>query len=842
MLRIKIILLSLILLTGIYTLSFGTEPIRRMGHANVQLFDEDWAFKRFGLQADGTYVSEPQGLEKAETDDAGWRQLDLPHDWAIEGPFRIELAGSTGKLPYQGIGWYRKYFELPDYKTGERIYLDFDGAMANARVWLNGHYVGTWPYGYNSFRMDLTPHLKPGEKNLLAVRLDTENWESRWYSGAGIYRHVWLVKCQPVHVAHWGTYITTPEVTDQSATVKTEIKIENYSQKRVEAGLSTRYYELDADDRLGRMVASQDTLLDMHANASGTIAITAHIDRPKRWDVLSPNRYLARTEVIVDGQVMDTYHTPFGIRTIEFTARRGFLLNGRKVEIKGVCNHHDLGSLGAAFNKSALKRQLDILQEMGCNSVRTSHNPPAPELLELADKMGILIWDEAFDAWKRGKRKNDYNRLYDEWHERDLLAMVHRDRNHPSVVIWSIGNEVMEQQNIEITKHLTDIIRKADPTRPVSNGYNDPDGGRNSGAATALDIMGVNYFFDQQAKWDTDPRYADMPTVGSETSSCVSSRGEYFFGTNRQDWQITSYDQDSPGWGCSPDVQFRTQAKYAHLLGEYVWTGFDYLGEPTPYNSDETNLLNFRTDPTKKAELETALEEIRKKNPPSRSSYFGIIDLAGFPKDRYYLYQSHWRPDLPVTHILPHWNWPERVGEITPVHVYTSGTEAELFINGKSMGRKVKTPGEEFRLVWDSVRYQPGVVKVVAYKNGKEWSKAEMKTTGKATNLALTTDRKEILSDGSELAFITVAVQDNGKQTVPRSHPSIKFTVEGAGEIVSTDNGNAIDFTPFQSHERNAFNGLALVIVKAKKNQAGKITIKAESKGLKTGSIQIHSK
>ncbi|MGM9802694.1 MAG: glycoside hydrolase family 2 TIM barrel-domain containing protein, partial [Muribaculaceae bacterium] len=571
-----------------------------------------------------------------------------------------------------------------------------------------------------------------------------------------------------------------------------------------------------------------------------------NIVQPKRWDIESPNRYLAQTQVFVDGKLTDTYNTPFGVRTIDFSVANGFRLNGRRVPIRGVCLHHDLGSLGAAFNKSALERQLIIMKEMGCNSIRTSHNPPAPELLELADKMGFVVWDEAFDAWSVGKRRKDYNQLYREWHEKDLLALVYRDRNHPSVIIWSIGNEVLEQRNIEMTKHLADIMRKADPTRPISNGYNDPDGGREVGAVAALDMMGVNYFFGRQAEWDKDPRYAQMPTIGSETSSCVSSRGEYFFGEGKekeyQNWQITSYDSASPGWGCAPDVQFRTLYNYPHLLGEYVWTGFDYLGEPTPYNSDATNLLNFRNDPAKKKELEAALEEISKKSPPSRSSYFGIVDLAGFPKDRYYLYQSQWRPDLPMTHILPHWNWPERVGEVTPVHVYTSGDEAELFLNGKSQGRKVKTPGKDYRLVWDNVRYQPGVLKVVSYKNGKKWSEAEMRTTGKAKNIALSADRTEVTADGEVLAFVSLSICDKAGRVVPRSNQLIRFSVEGAGEIVSTDNGNAIDFTPFQSHERNAYNGHALVIVRAKKGETGKIVVKAESDGLKAGSIELVSK
>jgi len=511
--------------------------------------------------------------------------------------------------------------------------------------------------------------------------------------------------------------------------------------------------------------------------------------------------------------VVDTYRTPFGIRALEFTARNGFLLNGRRVEIQGTCNHHDLGSLGAAINTSALRRQLTILREMGCNSLRTSHNPPAPELLELADQMGFLVWDEAFDCWQAGKGAADYNQLYKDWHVRDLQAMVHRDRNHPSVFIWSIGNEVQEQRNVEMTRHLADIVRAEDPTRPVSCGYNDPDGGREVGAALALDLMGVNYFFGEQAKWDADPRYANQPAIGSETSSCVSSRGEYFFGADNQNQQVSSYDRAKPPWGCAPDEQFRTLARFPHLLGEYVWTGFDYLGEPTPYDSG-----------------------------PSRSSYFGIVDLAGFPKDRFYLYQSHWRPDFPMAHLLPHWNWSERLDTVTPVHVYTSGDEAELFLNGKSLGRKTKKSGQDFRLVWDDVKYQPGVIKVIAYKNGKQWAADEVKTTGAAAKLELTADRNPIAADGVDLVYVTVKVQDAAGLTVPGAHPLIQFELEGAGELVATDNGDATSLVSFQSHEREAFNGLALVIVKAHQGATGGFKVKATSKGLAPGEVSLHVK
>ncbi len=480
---------------------------------------------------------------------------------------------------------------------------------------------------------------------------------------------------------------------------------------------------------------------------------------------------------------------------------------------------------------------------MGCNSIRTSHNPPAPELLELADKMGILIMDEAFDAWAKGKREWDYNKLYDEWHEKDLKALVFRDRNHPSVFVWSIGNEVMEQRNVEMTKHLVDIVKSMDKTRPVTNGYNDPDGGRESGASTALDIMGVNYFFQQQAKWDADERYKDKPTVGTETSSCVSTRGVYYFdGEIRKDFQISSYDVDHPGWGCTPDKQFATNAEYPHLLGEYVWTGFDYLGEPTPFNSDNTNLLNFRTDPGKKAELEKKLEELKRLQPPSRSSYFGIVDLAGFPKDRYYIYQAHWRPELPMAHIFPHWNWPDRIDKIVPVHVYTSGTEAELFVNNKSYGRKVKKEGKDFRLVWDNVVYEPGTVKVIAYKNDKIWAEDEIQTTTEAFKITSVSDKQIISNDGYEYAFITIRIEDESGNLVPTANHKLKIDVTGCGELVATDNGDPTSFVPFQSNQREAFNGLALAIVKAKTGEKGNIKIKVDSPGLKPAQIQILSK
>lgn len=837
------ICIVILCLAGTFKVRAKNQILLRSGQAQVVSFDENWRFTRYGLQADGTYKKEPSGIFQPSTDDSDWEILDVPHDFAIKGPFRMDLAGNTGRLPFQGIGWYRKAFKINKKDAGKRFYIDFDGVMANAQVWLNGKYVGTWPYGYNSFRLDLTPYIQIGQENLLAVRTDTEKWDSRWYPGAGIYRHVWLVKTGQVHIRHWGTKMETTNLTDQTADLHFTIEVENHLNQKAQTIINTSIYELDSLDRIGKKVLQFDEqILSLTAQETKKIHLQQQMQHVKRWDITNPNRYVACITIQNNGIETDRYYTPFGIRDIQ-VSREGFFLNGRKVQIQGVCNHHDLGALGAAFNRSALERQFRIMRTMGCNSIRTSHNPPAPDLLDLADKTGMLIMDEAFDAWAHGKREWDYNKLYKDWHQKDLEALIRRDWNHPSVIFWSIGNEVMEQQNVTMTRHLVDIVKALDKTRPVTNGYNDPNGGRASGASKALDIMGVNYFFQEQAKWDQDEYYKNMPTIGTETSSCLSTRGVYFLGdTIRKNFQITSYDKDAPGWGCNPDTQFATNYRFPHLLGEYVWTGFDYLGEPTPFNSDNTNLLNFRTDPSKKAELEAQLETLKRTQPPSRSSYFGIVDLAGFPKDRYYLYQSHWRPDLPMAHILPHWNWPGQEGKIIPIHVYTSGTEAELFVNGKSYGRKKKTEGRDFRLIWDNVIYQPGNVKVITYKNGKPWAEDEIETTGTARKILLSTDRSTLKRGTDDLAFITITVADEANRKVPTACLPLKIDVMGCGELVATDNGDPTSFTPFQSPERASFNGLALAIVRGKKDAKGKLKIQVSGEGLEPASIEIKVK
>ncbi len=784
---------------------------------------------------------------ESSADDSHWRHLDLPHDWGIEGPFKQEYSGDTGKLPFWGIAWYRKHFNIPAEDKDKRIYLDIDGAMSFANIWLNGKYVGGWPYGYSSFRVDLTPYLKFGEENVVAIRLDNPSNSSRWYPGGGIYRNVWLEKSGPIHVAQWGVFVTTPEVKDDHALIEVRAIVQNDSSAAASAKVSTRLFELDANgSRTGDAVVSSEPIAATKPVAVGrqaSLVQTLVLANPKRWDIKSPHRYVAVVDVEVNGAVVDEYETPFGVRTISFTADNGFLLNGRRVPLNGVCEHHDLGALGSAINSRALERQLQILQEMGCNAIRTSHNPPAPELLELCDRMGLVVMDEAFDCWQMRKRPYDYNQLFADWHEQDLRAMVRRDRNHPSIVLWSVGNEIPEQGQPEgwkLASHLSSIVHEEDTSRLTTMALNDPSSGFN-GFQTALGVVGYNYRFAAYGRFHASAPL--IPVIGSETASAISSRGEYFFPVSdnklegRSNFQVNSYDLSAPPWATTSDTEFRAQDEFPFVGGEFVWTGFDYLGEPTPYNSDTTNLLNF-TDPVEREKMAKELEALGKINVPSRSSYFGIVDLAGFKKDRFFLYQARWRPDFPLAHILPHWNWPERIGQVTPVHVYTSGDEAELFRNGQSLGRK-KKGRYEYRLRWDDVKYAPGELHVIAYKNDKKWAEDTVKTTGPAAKIALSADQSVLKADGSDLAFITVSIADKDGSVVPRSKNHVHFSIDGPGEIVATDNGDATSFESFQAPERNAFNGLALAIVRTKHGETGKITVHATSDGLAPAEVSL---
>jgi beta-galactosidase len=779
-------------------------------------------------------------------DDKDWQPVTLPHDWAIEGPFDPKAPGGTGKLPFSGIGWYRKHFIVPAGDQDRQFYLDVDGAMSYANVWLNGQYVGGWPYGYASWQVDLTPNVKFGGENVIAIRLDNPPNSSRWYPGGGIYRNVWLVKTAPVHVRHWGTYLTTPDVSSAEATVKLKVTVDNNSNEIANVSVSTQIFPLDSNDNgTGTAVACIAPLnLQIPPGGNAVAEGTATLNNPKLWGPppqQQPNRYVAMTTVSQGDEVADTYETPFGIRTLKFDPNTGFFINGEHILLNGVNNHHDLGALGAAVSYRALQRQLETLREMGCNAIRTSHNPPAPELLELTDKMGLLVMDEAFDVWVRRKTPMDFHLIFPDWHEQDLRALVRRDRNHPSVIMWSFGNEVGEQYTREegaaVAQRLHDIVKEEDSTRPTTTAMNwaKPD----MPLPEVPDVISLNYQgegirqdpeFEGTNRIRTSPQYPafheafpDKVILSSETASAFSSRGIYLFpvsqeisapvrdgrGGDSKIHQVSAYELHAVDFGSSADKVFGSLARHPYVAGEFVWTGWDYLGEPTPYYS-------------------------------SRSSYSGIIDLAGFKKDRFYLYQAHWRPDLPMAHILPHWTWPERVGQVTPVHVFTSGDEAELFLNGQSLGRKAK--GQyEYRLRWDDVLYEPGELKVISYKNGKEWATDVTKTAGPAAKLLAQADRTTITADGQDLSFVTVTIADNDGLLVPRSQNRICFSIEGPGEIVATDNGDPTSFESFQSTERNAFNGLCLAIGRGKAGQAGTIKLKAESNSLESATVTLQS-
>ena len=815
---------------------------------NETNFDANWLFARYGLQADGSSIDEPTALEQPTFDDSGWRTLDLPHDWAIEGPFRTDLEGFTGKLPWKGIGWYRKHFEVSADEQGKCFYLDFDGAMANAEVWLNGQKAGGWPYGYTSFRIDLTPYIRCGKENVVAVRLNTEKFGSRWYPGAGIYRHVRLVKTNPIHVAHWGVFVTTPHIADEEATALINVTIKNTTSQKASCYYNVDIYELGQNDKPGRKVASykkKEAVLP--ANSLHTNEVSVQVKSPKLWSLEETNRYLARVSVYENNKKIDVYDTPFGFRTIQFTHDHGFLLNGTRVQIKGTCNHHDLGALGAAINTAALKRQLTILKSFGCNALRTSHNPPAPELLTLADKMGFLVMDETFDTWQHGKKEHDYASLFNEWHERDIRALIVRDRNHPSVILWSTGNEVYEQYYPEggMTRHLSEIVHRFDPTRPATFGASYPSKSAMNGTELQVDVHGMNYaagvyggpYF--YGDFLNKKGHENLAGYSSESSSTLSSRGEYF----PRRFHVSSYDLNEPGWGGLPDQEFAALDRYPGICGEFVWTGFDYLGEPTPYNSDNSVLLNHAAAMTAEelAQQKEELEKIEKERPTSRSSYFGIVDLAGFPKDRYYLYQSRWLPDKPMVHILPHWNFPNRVGKVTPVFIYTSGDEAELFLNGKSLGRKKKEL-YEYRLRWDDVVYEPGELKAVAYKKGEKWAETAVRTTGEAVKLKLTPDKSTIKSDGDDLVFVRVSFVDKDGNEVPTAENTISCSLKGNGKIVATDNGDPTCLISFSETVRPAFNGLYLAIIKADKQCKGTLLFTAEAEGVEKADLKIEIK
>jgi beta-galactosidase len=829
-------------------------------------FNAGWMFRL----CDDTAAIHP------DYNDADWRKLDLPHDWAIEGDFSRDNPSGTGggALP-GGVGWYRKAFIPDKVDEGKRLRIDFDGVYMNSTVYINGHKLGTRPYGYVSFSYDLTPFIKWGEENVIAVRVDNaEQPNSRWYSGCGIYRNVWLTKMNPVHVAQWGTYVTAEEVSKHSARLRIctqlqyDVELHKPDSVRQDDGTYAVFEQeiipLDVD------VILRSRLVDADGDVVGE-AVSEHrvmpavpdeaeqeilLENPNLWSIDTP--YIYKVETILQdkatGKVLDTYCTPLGIRTFRFDEQKGFILNGEQVKINGVCMHHDLGCLGAAVNIRAIRRQLEILKEMGCNGIRCSHNPPAPELLDLCDRMGFIVMDETFDMWRKKKTRHDYSRYFDEWHERDLTDLILRDRNHPSVFVWSIGNEVLEQWadakadtlsleeanlilnfgqasdmlakegemsvNSRLTRKLADMVKALDPTRPVTAGCNEPNPNNHLFRSGALDIIGFNYHDDWFA--GIPENFPGKPFIVTESVSALMTRGYYrmpsdsmFIWPERWDkpffdasFSCSSYDNCHVPWGNRHEGTMRHVKNNDFISGQYVWTGFDYIGEPTPYGW------------------------------PARSSYFGIVDLAGFPKDVYYMYQSEWRPDKTVLHLFPHWNWTPGQ-DIDLWAYYNNADEVELFVNGKSQGIRSKGK-DDFHVMW-RVKYEPGTVKAVSRREGKVVAEQEIRTAGKPARIRLTPDRTAIQADGRDLSFVTVEIVDKDGILCPDAENDVTFAVEGAGFIAGVDNGSPVSTERFKDNHRKAFYGKCLVVIQ-NNGRPGSIKVIATAGGLEKAATAIRAK
>lgn len=784
------------------------------------LLEKGWKFTK----------GEVSNAEMPAFNDAKWETVDIPHDWAIFGPFdknndlqnvavtqnfetQASLkTGRTGGLPYVGIGWYRTTFHST---PGKQTTLIFDGAMSEARVFVNGKEACFWPCGYNSFYCDVTSLVnEDGKNNTLAVRLENRPQSLRWYPGAGLYRNVHVVTTEKIHVPVWGTQITTPYVKDEYASVCLRTTILN-------AGKTELTVVTDIMDADGQVVSTKTNKGVINHGQPFTQNFI--VERPKLWSPETPVLYKAVSKIYSGDTLLDTYSTRFGIRTIEYIADKGFYLNGKRRKFQGVCNHHDLGPLGAAINVAALRHQLTLLKEMGCDAIRTSHNMPAPELVELCDEMGFMMMLEPFDEWDIAKCDNGYHRFFNEWAEKDMVNMLRQYRNNPCVVMWSIGNEVPTQwspEGYKVAKFLQDICHREDPTRPVTCGMDQVKSVLANGFAAMLDIPGLNYRAHLY-----DEAYERLPQniiLGSETSSTVSSRGVYKFPVERKagamydDHQSSSYDLEYCNWSNIPDIDFARAEDHEWTIGQFVWTGFDYLGEPSPY---DTNAW------------------------PNHSSMFGIIDLASIPKDRYYLYRSVWNKEAETLHILPHWNWEGREGEKTPVFVYTNYPSAELFINGKSYGRQTKhkngTVENRYRLMWHDAVYQPGEVRVVAYdEQGNPVAEKTVRTAGKPHHIELVTDRSSLQADGKDLAYVTLRIVDKDGNLCPNDGRLVSFKVKGAGKYRASANGDPTCLDLFHKPEMHAFGGMLTVIVQSGE-KTGEIELQATAKGIKTGTIRI---
>jgi len=793
-------------------------------------FNKGWKF----------FLGDAEKAKNASFNDLKWRGLTLPHDWSIEGAFdeKNPAKPEGGGLP-TGIGWYRKSFIIPTASAGKLVTVEFDGVYRHSEVWVNGHYLGKRPNGYISFQYDLTPYLKFGGKNVIAVRVDNSGQaNSRWYSGSGIYRNVWLETRSMISIDKWESSVTASCLSGDNGDgtcfgqlkpgekfgyVRFKTNIVNASTSKSKITIKTTIY-----DKNGQVVSTLADKKNIEIDASsGSLFCQSdlYVKSPELWSTEKPTLYKGVVELLQNGKAIDSYTVNFGIRYFNFDAEKGFSLNGEPMKILGVCNHHDLGALGAAFNTRAAERQLEILKAMGCNALRTAHNPPAPELLDLCDKMGFLVMDESFDMWKKKKTSKDYHLDFPEWHKRDLEDMIKRDRNHPSIILWSIGNEIREQfdsTGISITKELTRIVKNLDTSRPVISALTELVPEKNfiyqSGV---LDIYGLNY--NHKFYKEFPSKYPGQKFLATETTSALQTRGFYDMPTDtirlwptngktkltdgNAEIAVTSYDNVAAYWGSSHEQTWKEAKKFDYVSGLFVWTGFDYLGEPTPYPW------------------------------PARSSYFGIVDLAGFPKDAYYMYQSEWT-NTPVLHLLPHWNW--KAGQTIPVWAYyNNADEVELFLNGKSLGIQKKT-GEDLHVEW-KVPYQAGTLKAVSRKDGKVVLTKEVKTAGDPYRIELIADRKNIAADGKDLSFITVNILDKDGNMVPNADNLVKFAISGNGFIAGVDNGYQASMESFKVPYRKAWKGKCLAIIQST-NKAGNISLTATSAALQSNTITLKSK
>jgi beta-galactosidase len=758
-----------------------------------QDFNSGWKFNR-GDVTNG---------QNATFDDSTWRNLSVPHDWSIELAFNQKSpAGSGGGFLDGGVGWYRKTFTLDQAYSGKRILVQFDGVYMNSQVWLNGTSLGTRPYGYSSFEYDLTPYAKFGStSNVIAVRVNNNQPTSRWYSGSGIYRNVWLTVVNPVHVTNSGVFVSTPTVGSSSASVSVSTEVQNQLASSQSVTVTTTVY-----DSSGASVASDTSpASNVGANATATVSQSLTVTNPQLWSTTSPNLYQVKVELNAGGATVDTYLAPLGLRTATFSSTGGFSLNGQSTKLRGVCLHNDLGALGSAINYRALERQVEIMKAMGVNAIRTSHNPPAPELLDICDREGVLVMDEAFDCWESAKVSNDYHLYFTQWAQTDLQTFVRRDRNHPCVIMWSVGNEIPNPTTATAT-NLKNWVLAVDTTRPVTWASADTSSANNQAVAAVLDLQGYNY---SEWRYDQDhTAHANWKFFGSETSSAVRSRGIYETPASKSiltspDTQCSSYDNSVVSWGSSAESSYKNDVSRNFVAGQFIWTGFDYIGEPTPYPW------------------------------PAKSSYFGIVDTAGFPKDIYYFYQSHWTT-TPMVHVLPHWNW--TAGTTVTVFVYTNCDSAELFLNGVSQGSKTFASGA-VHLEW-SVPWATGTLHADGKRGGVVVTSEDVKTAGTAATVALSADRSTISADGRDLVFVTADVQDAAGILVPTAANPMSFSVSGPGEIVGVDNGNAIDTSTYKATTRNAFSGKALAIVRST-GATGPIVITASSTGLASGSVSL---